>query len=111
MSLLVAAPPVWAVDGVTEINQTTITASGGFPYSISTSGSYRLTSNVTVPDVNTTAIVITAPGVTLDLNGFAILGPVTCSGDGTTRYQNTRPASRRINRFHGQKNGLGVDPG
>jgi hypothetical protein len=87
IGLLVAAP-VWAVDGVTEINQTSIVASGGFPYTIGEPGSYRLTSNVTVPDASTTAIVITSPGVTLDLNGFAVLGPVTCSGDGSTRYQN-----------------------
>lgn len=52
----------------------------GFPVSISQPGSYRLTSNLVVTTADTTAIVITAPNVTLDLNGFSILGPVTCTG-------------------------------
>jgi hypothetical protein len=44
-------------------------------------GSYRLSGNLTVPDVNTTAIDITsaAGSVTVDLNGFSIVGPVTCT--------------------------------
>ena len=47
---------------------------------ISVAGSYRLSSNLTVPNENTTAIDVTsaANAVTVDLNGFAILGPVTC---------------------------------
>ena len=34
-----------------------------------------------MPDGNTTAIVIAADHVTLDLGGYAILGPVDCSGN------------------------------
>jgi hypothetical protein len=51
----------------------------GFPFVISQPGSYRLTGNLTV-DQNTTAIQIGADNVTLDLNGFAIIGPTVCSG-------------------------------
>jgi hypothetical protein len=51
-----------------------------FPISISQGGSYRLKSNITVPDANTTAIRITANDVTLDLNGFTISGPTSCGG-------------------------------
>lgn len=72
-----------AADGVIEINQAKIITGAGFPFQISQSGSYRLTSNLTISDsalVNRDAIVITAGDVNLDLNGFEITGPVTCSG-------------------------------
>ncbi len=49
----------------------------GFPVTISESGSYRLGSNLIVPDADTTAIDITAGNVVVDLNGFSILGPGT----------------------------------
>jgi hypothetical protein len=41
---------------------------GHFPIVICQSGSYRLSGNITVPDANTTAIVIFTDDVTLDLN-------------------------------------------
>jgi parallel beta-helix repeat protein len=44
----------------------------GFPVTISRSGRYLLTTNLTVPNANTTAIEITVDNVTLDLNGFTI---------------------------------------
>src|SRR5205823_9561223 len=47
---------------------------------ISVPGSYRLSSNLTVNDPNTNAIDITTSGVSIDLNGFSILGPAVCSG-------------------------------
>lgn len=84
--LQLVAAPAGAVDGVILIDQTRALAGGvspgdtaGFPVTLSQSGSYRLTSNLTVPDANTTAIEITADFVTLDLNGFTISGPVTCA--------------------------------
>ena len=55
----------------------------GFPITISQPGSYRLMSNLVVTSTATTAIVITSPGVTLDLNGFEIRGPNNCTGGGT----------------------------
>lgn len=85
------AAPAHAVDGVIEINQARALAGGvtagdepGFPVTISQPGSYRLTGSLTVPDANTTAIVITESFVTVDLNGFSIVGPVVCSGTPTT---------------------------
>ena len=56
----------------------------GFPVTISQSGSYRLTGNLVVPDLDTTAIQITADFVTLDLNGFSIAGPGVCTTSPTT---------------------------
>ncbi len=50
-----------------------------FPIVISKSGSYKLRSNITVPDANTTAISVQADNVTIDLNGFSILGPTVCT--------------------------------
>ncbi|MBC7832978.1 MAG: hypothetical protein H7Y62_13280 [Hyphomicrobium sp.] len=49
----------------------------GFPVTLSVPGSYKLTGNLTVP-AGTTGITITVSGVTLDLNGFNIVGANTC---------------------------------
>jgi len=87
--LLSAALPgtAFAVDGQIAITQAKAMAGSvtpgdapGFPVSITQPGSYVLSSVLVVPDANTSAIVIAADHVTLDLNGFAILGPVDCSG-------------------------------
>ena len=79
--------PVFAVDGVILINQNAALSGGvvpfdqpGFPVTIGLQGSYRLTSNLVVPDRNTTAIQILESNVTIDLNGFTITGPVECTG-------------------------------
>lgn len=76
-----------AVDGQIAINQARAIAGGvtpgdapGFPITLSQPGSYVLTGNILVPDAQTTAFAISADHVTLDLNGFAIVGPVNCSG-------------------------------
>lgn len=47
----------------------------GLPVTISESGSYRLGSNLILPDGDTTGIEITAQLVTVDLHGFSIIGP------------------------------------
>jgi hypothetical protein len=60
-----------AVDGVTLINQATVTAAGGFPYTLSQPGSYRLSGNLIVSGT-TDGIDITASNVTIDLNGFSL---------------------------------------
>jgi hypothetical protein len=85
--LFAFAPAARAVDGIVLINQSTITnglpgcpTGGHFPIIVCQTGSYRLSGNLTVPDVNTTAIQITTDNVTLDLNGFSIIGPAVCSG-------------------------------
>jgi hypothetical protein len=72
--LMLLSVSTFAVDGVTLISQATVNAAGGFPYTISQSGSYRLSSNLTVTTVGTSAIVINADNVVLDLNGFTVAG-------------------------------------
>ena len=58
--------------------------SPGFPVTITLPGAYRLTSNLDVRGVaspsNVTAIQVegSADGVSIDLNGFALLGPNSC---------------------------------
>jgi len=55
----------------------------GFPITLSQRGSYKLTGNLVVPPA-TGAILITASDVSIDLNGFTITGPNTCTGYGAT---------------------------
>lgn len=93
-ALLCLATAAQAADGVIEINQAKALAGGvtpgdapGFPVTLADSGSYVLTSNLDLaflgPGVaeNTSAIQVTglATTATIDLNGFAILGPTTCA--------------------------------
>ncbi len=87
-SFVLAAFPcsIYAVDGVVLIDQNHALAGNitpgdtpGFPVTISQPGSYKLSGNLTVPDANTTAIQISSDHVTLDLNGFAIIGPIVCT--------------------------------
>lgn len=61
--------PVQATDRV-RINQQDIAS---FPYVINDSGSYVLTSNIVIP-AGAEGIVIQVSGVTLDLNGFNVIG-------------------------------------
>lgn len=65
-----------AIEGVIEINNAVV---GTFPYSITASGTYRLTGNLTVTS-GADGIDVSADNVTIDLNGFAIIG---VSGSGT----------------------------
>ena len=74
LALGVSAPG-YAVDGVLEINQTCAVQTGcfsgddpGFPVTIVTPGSYRLTGNLTVPDENTGAIVVQASRSTVEVS-------------------------------------------
>ena len=79
-----------AAPGQVELNQTCAVSTGcaagdvpGFPIRLEASDSYVLTSDLVVPDENTTAIVINADQVSLDLAGFAIRGPGLAGiGDG-----------------------------
>jgi hypothetical protein len=50
----------------------------GFPVTITQPGSYHLDGNLTLPDVYTNGINIQADNVTIDLNGFSIIGPNVC---------------------------------
>ena len=75
---LALALPVFAGDGVLEINQTCAATgcfagdAAGFPVTISASGSYRLTGDLTPSQGS--AVSITAPHVTFDLSGFELIG-------------------------------------
>lgn len=51
----------------------------GFPVTLSRPGSYRLTSALSSTSSAESTIVVTARDVFLDLGGFTIQGPVTCS--------------------------------
>jgi hypothetical protein len=73
MVIVLAPAGAFAVDGITLINQSTVMAAGGFPYSISVPGSYKLSGNLTVP-AGQDGIDIHSANVALDLNGFAIIG-------------------------------------
>jgi len=89
--LLLGPQTARAVDGVIEINQARALVGGvtsvdtaGFPVTIDTPGSYRLTGNLQPPGPLANAIEIDSGGVVLDLNGFSILGGTTCTDSGTS---------------------------
>jgi hypothetical protein len=82
------APTARSSDGVLEINQVCAIGPGcfagdaaGFPVTITNRGSYRLTSNLTVANANTTAISVQQEFVTVDLGGFHIRGVTDCTPD------------------------------
>ncbi|GAB4114040.1 MAG: hypothetical protein Tsb0027_02120 [Wenzhouxiangellaceae bacterium] len=79
-----------AVDGVFELNEACASIgcvtgdTSGFPITITNPGSYRLTSNLATGSAATTLIEVTASNVSIDLNGFSLIGPVSCSGSELT---------------------------
>jgi len=84
-----------ALHAQTTIDQAIVMAKGGFPYNIKLPGSYRLTSNLTLPaGAVGDAIDINSDDVDLDLNGFAILG-----GGAGTQFPD-------IGVYAGQNNGV-----
>jgi hypothetical protein len=103
-----------AVDGVKLIDQARALAGNvspgdgpGFPVTISVPGSYQLSSDLTVPP-NTTAIAITTANVTLNLNGFNILGNGGSSGSGIeSAFANVAVANGTVSGMGGS----GVDVG
>jgi len=75
-----------AADGALEINESCAVQTGcfagdaiGYPVTISQPGSYVLSSNLVISDVNQTAILVSADQVSIDLNDFAIIQS-TCVG-------------------------------
>lgn len=87
VALLLGAGAI-ASDGALEINQACV-ASGcfpgdapGFPVEITASApgrSFRLTGDLNQPNVALATIAITTGPLTLDLGGFSIRGPASCS--------------------------------
>lgn len=88
LGVFLVASTAYAVDGVIEINQTCAVNGGcfagdsaGYPITIDGSAgqSYRLTSNLIVPTPSTNGIEITTSSISVDLNGFEIVG-IGCVG-------------------------------
>lgn len=81
-----------ALPGVLEINQSCAEGPGcfpgdapGLPVEITSPGNYALTSNLEVSGADTHGVYIRAFGsVTIDLRGFAVRGPIACTGLGDT---------------------------
>src|SRR3954467_4472230 len=78
LAVMLAAIPAAAADGEILINQAKVNAGGitpgdtaGFPAILSRAGHYKLNGNLIVP-AQKNAIEVTAPDVTIDLNGFTI---------------------------------------
>lgn len=86
---------LFGVDGQILINQPAVLAAGGFPYIISSPGSYKLSGNLSLTS-SADAIQIKSDNVALDLNGFTITGPVTCSGNPPACSENLLTAGSGI---------------
>jgi hypothetical protein len=83
------ALPARAGEGVVGINAALAAQGGvtpgdapGFPVTISSRGSYRLTGDLVVSSTSANGVTIAADDVTLDLAGFSITGPGSGSGTG-----------------------------
>jgi hypothetical protein len=81
LAMVLISASAFAVDGIVLINQASAIAGGGFPYTITQPGSYRLSGNLTVPP-GAHGILIATDNVTIDLNGFAIMGTGAGAGVG-----------------------------
>lgn len=87
-ALLLTSTAALASDGVIEINQAKALGGNvtpgdapGFPVTLSQPGSYLLTGSLTVPaNLGGIAVGQIQAGVQIDLGGFEIAGPGTCSG-------------------------------
>jgi hypothetical protein len=77
--------------------RTPITSTTG-PFNITSSGSYYLTRNIGYGD---NGLVITADDVTVDLNGFSLLGPGTGTGNGILVSGSHKNITIRNGEVHG----------
>lgn len=87
--LITFATPALATDGVLEINQTCAVQTGcfpgdsaGFPVTITATGSYRLTSNLTGIAFDIDGIFLSGRLITIDFNGFSLSSGAFGSGTG-----------------------------
>ncbi len=92
LTMMLAPFYAFGIDGVVLINQSSVVAAGGFPYVISAPGAYKLSGNLTVPNASTTAITITSNNVTIDMNGYSILGPTACTAGATFAVTSCAPS-------------------
>lgn len=88
-ALALLAAPASAGEGALEISQACV-ATGcvpgdapGLPVTTQTGGRYVLTSDLTLPGAGNSGVVL-EDFASLDLGGFAIVGPATCSGSPAT---------------------------
>ncbi len=99
-AMTVAPACLYAVDGQVLINQSTLNAAGG-TYTITQPGSYKLSGNLMAKDQNTDVIRIASDFVTIDLNGFSILGTTNCSGGFPCAGRGIRPRHKHVHRDSG----------
>ena len=119
---LLATSSARSDDGVVEINQTCAVQTGcfsgdtaGLPVTITTAGSYRLTSNLVIPNDDTDGIRISTSDVGIDLNRFAVISSFCLDENGSCRpnagtgtgIKVTSTASRGISVRNGSVTGLG----
>jgi len=86
-AVIALAATSWAVAAQEVIKQTSTTV---FPIKITMPGSYRLASDLTIASPTADAIDITVDNVTLDLNGFSIIGPGVVSATGSIGINGSR---------------------
>ena len=113
-----------ATNGVIEINHICATQLGcfsgdsaGYPITIDGSAgqSYRLTSNLLLPDGNTNGIDVNAINVAIDLNGFSIMrsncdvGVTLCSAGTGTGISVANTAHIQLSVMNGSIAGMGFD--
>jgi hypothetical protein len=89
--LLLGARGASAQEGVTEIDQARALAGSvtpgdgaGFPVTLSAPGAYRLSGSLTSTNPDFAIVRITSDDVMLDLAGFSLVGPTTCTGSPVT---------------------------
>jgi hypothetical protein len=119
---LFSAEPARAGQGVIEISQVCAISTGcfagdtpGFPVTIASAGSYRLTSNLVVPDDDTDGIRISTSDVAIDLGGFAVIRSACLDSNTICRpnsgtgsgIETTTTNSRGVSVRHGSVTGVG----
>jgi hypothetical protein len=79
--------------------------SAGYPITITQPGHYVLKSNLVVPAGNA-GIVVLADNVTIDLNGFSIVGPGSCTRNATSYAVTCTGYTLNVNGVSSQGNAL-----
>ena len=88
LRLILGVVPVWfslsvlAGEGRIQLSQSSVATSGVTGITISSPGSYVLVENLVISNAFMTGIEVDADDVTIDLNGFVLMGPGANAGDG-----------------------------
>ncbi len=83
-ALTQAANGVYAINTLCALTGCFTGDAPGLPITITLPGSYKLTSNLVSNNQSVNVIEIFSDNTTLDLNGFAIIGPKSCTGAGSS---------------------------